>query len=395
MKLVTKVPLKKIVSNKFKHLIIIGILALRPWVAHSQSTVNIRGHYDETRFAYNKPSGDILHVAFAVTLSTNTCRICATNANDAKVWEVVVYDGTNTYLLTPYPGHFVKPKEQIGLCGLVVPGRQYYYVNKSLLHTYIPWIAYCLRPDDIVPDRPSPVSSWRENIDWYGFRWKDIKSSPDQRFMQAFSIVRDTSLDLDDKQEYLRPTFEHPLTLDALEEQKDGLLRRKSIPDGWVGRTYVCTNWYQTNGFTIPADAEFKLYTYSAGKTLITLGMTIKAEKITFASDDAEVSVPPLSDKTYVRDYRYTRRSENRMFRYAEYVGTGSWKSDKDADLLAKANSYMKHGPKFGDYGLWTKFSYSEDSGRLIVIWLALLLVSAVAIAMLVRGKLKQRQKTQ
>src|SRR5208282_820805 len=147
--------------------------------------------------------------------------------------------------------------KEASLCGLVCPGRQYYMVDDSFLRTDIPWIIYCLRPQDIVSDKMiSPSAAWRIVIGSYGWRWKDIAASPDGRFLQSFSIVRDASLDLDDKSEFLRPTFEYPVSRDSYEDAMMSLKFRKRTPDGWVAKTYVCTNWYITNGLAIPASAE-------------------------------------------------------------------------------------------------------------------------------------------
>ena len=235
----------------------------------------------------------------------------------------------------------------------------------------------------------------RAAINDYGWRWKDISTSPDGRFLQGYSIVRDSSLDLDDKSEFLRPTYVYPRTIDDFEDEMRALADRKSIPDGWVSRTYLCKQWYRTNGLIIPANAEFTANVYSGGKTFLLASAVIKADKISVADGNAGMAAPPLAEEAYVRDYRYTRRNQSRMFPYAEYMVSGAWKSDSDPKLLAEANYQLNHGPKFGDYGLIAKLSSSDNRGRLIFIWLSLLLVSLVAITTLVRNKLKQlRQNT-
>src|ERR1017187_9899711 len=344
--------------------------------------INIQGHYDETRQLNNWA----LHVAFSVTLSTNACRVYATNTDDTSIWETVVYDGTNTYVLTPIAGHFRESKgRSVVLGGIVSPGRLYYMLNNSLLDSYIPWIAYCMPPQSITPATHLPTVPWRENIGSYGMRWKDIVASPDGRFLQGFSFVRDKSLDLDYTKEFLRPTFEYPSTIDIGADDSMQLNARKNTPDGFIGRTYVCKQWYETNGFTIPASAEVKSYLWDGAKSIPIFTTTIQVDKITVSKESATTAAPPLAEETYVRDYRYTKRDEIRMFPYAEYVGSGSWKSDNDHDLLAQAKYYMKSGPKIGEMRLvsWQK------SRRQVLIWLLLLLVSAVAIAALVQNKLK------
>ncbi len=370
--------------------LVLVVLVAQPWLADAGQVIDVQGHYVKTLYRYGKPTSESLRVTFFITLSTNACGIWATNMDDASVWETVVYDGTNTYLLTPIAGHSPQGASGATLCGLVDPGRQYYTMGISFLDTYIPWITYCLRPSDVTPHMHTPGVNWRSDVNTYGWRWKEVVISSDGRFLQGFVIVRDSSLDLNGKSELLRTNLEYPRTIDDFQNQNQYLAYRKSIPDGWVGRTYICEQWYETNGYTIPLSAEFKHYAFSGGKTLLTDSIIIQADTIS-VSEEATNSAPPLAEKTYVRDYRYTRRNESRMFPYAEYVGSGSWKPDNDPELLAQANRYMKYGPTFGDFGVVSKF-FSPQGGRLIVIWLSLLLVNVTVIVILVRNKLKKHK---
>lgn len=372
-----------------KALSILVILNLAIQLAHSEPILNIQGHYDESmRGAPNK------HILFRVSLSPNACQIYATNANNPKQWEMVVYDGTNTFELAPITdNYFGSKKGEAVLCGLVSPGRQYYILYRSLASTSIPWVTYCLRPEDITLDMPSSFSPWRSEINTYGWRWTDVTISEDGRFLRGYSIARDKSFDLDDNKEFLRPTYQYPQTLDKLHDQQKKLSYRKSIPDAWICRTYNCNQWYKTNGFTVPAHAEFQLYIYNDGARVLFSSATIQADLITVSEENEWFQTPSLTEQTYVRDYRYTKRDENREFSYAEYVGSESWKPDNDPKLLAEADWYMKHGPKFGEFGPLSMVLNPEGGGRrLILIWLSLLLVSAVAIAMLVRTKLIKRK---
>jgi hypothetical protein len=187
-----------------------------PFFSFGDPAINIKGHYDVTYYNSSKPSGKMLHVNFSVILGTNNCEILATNQEDPNVWENVLYDGENTYLLTPSDNHLIKSDKSFTTCGLVLPGRQYYFVTISLLDTYILWIAYCLPPQNISPNMPSPVSAWRENINAYGWKWKDVLSTSDGRFLKSFCIVRDVSADLDDQKEFLRPTFQYRRVFESM-----------------------------------------------------------------------------------------------------------------------------------------------------------------------------------
>jgi hypothetical protein len=365
------------------------LLSLNSWAIPSDQVVQIQGHYDENR------RGDILNVNFSVNLTQNTCEIFATNAHDSGVWESVIYDGTNTYLLAPSKGHTIRSHYgETPLCGLVCPGRQYYMMNVSLVRTYFPWIVYCMRPQDIISDTTIPPSvNWRSGIGCYGWRWKDITTSPDGSFLQGFSIVRDKALDLDDDSELLRPKYEYPPTRDEFEDQMMYLRDRKNTPDGWLAKTYTCSNWYETNGLTIPASAEMKAYAYNSGSPFLISVQTLLVDKISLSDAIVAFLPPMLAKKTYVRDYRYTRRNERRMFRYADYVGADSWKGDNDPELTAAANNYLKYGPKMGDYGFLSMFYNSVHRWRLIATWLVMLLVTSVPLIMLIRKSLKQKVK--
>jgi hypothetical protein len=103
--------------------------------------------------------------------------------------------------------------------------------------------------------------------------------------------------------------------------------------------------------------------------------------------------VPTPIEDTYIRDYRYTQRNGERMFNYAQYVGSGTWKTGNDSELKAQANYYMKYGPKFGDYGIASHFFSPDVKVRLIIIWLLLLSISTVTVVMLFRTYTKTKTK--
>lgn len=350
--------------------------------------INVRGQYVLTNYSFNRPIGRPLSVNFSATISENAAALFATNADDESVWESIIYDGTNTYLLTPSAGHFFEPKEA-PQCGLVSPGRLYYMVNRSLLNTCFPWMVYCLKPEDLTSNTCSPAVAWRSEVTAYGWGWKNIKTLPDGRFLKSFAIVRNAMLDLDNESSFLRPTLEYPQTIDVLRAENQYLHYLKGIPNNWVGRSYSCTGWYSTNGFTIPSSCEFKHFTYSGGATFITDSTKIQADTITLLEDNETICMPALTKKSYIRDYRYTRRDDVRMFPYAEYVGSGTWKSSNDPELLAQADAYMKNGPKIGQLATISRLVSPMGNRRLNLIWLSLLLVNVIAVAMLVRNKLK------
>jgi hypothetical protein len=114
--------------------------------------------------------------------------------------------------------------------------------------------------------------------------------------------------------------------------------------------------------------------------------------------DEDTIKVPALVGATYVRDFRYTRRSESRIFPFAAYTQSGAWKSGNDPELLAQRDDYLKHGPKYGDYGLPSDLLKLGQENRLVLAWALLALVQVVAIAMItifILTKTKNKQTKQ
>jgi hypothetical protein len=60
--------------------------------------------------------------------------------------------------------------------------------------------------------------------------------------------------------------------------------------------------------------------------------------------------IPPA--KTFVFDFRYQATNSRTKFNYASYtLNAGEqFKSDKDPELLAQANHWLKHGPGYDSY---------------------------------------------
>lgn len=189
-------------------------------------------------------------------------------------------------------------------------------------------------------------------------------------------------MDLDEYSEFRRSTYEFPVTVDRLESEKETLKRRRQIPHGWISRTYECRRWENKEGWSIPLEAQFTHRTYGSE---VNETATIVATSTHITDECGPLSAPPITERTYIRDYRYTRRTRERFFPYAEYVEIGRWRGDTDPELFAQAEAYLKHGPKIGSVS-WFDPRYK---GRIQVIWLALVLVSVAVLGVMMKHKRK------
>jgi hypothetical protein len=407
--------------EKTKILGIITFLILAIQLSHSEQVITVQGHYAETNYNLaGKPSmipvgvgsvadggeenmAGFLNVSFVATLGKNTWRICATN--QANEWETLTYDGTNTYLLTSFKGrvdprpntNFWAPKSGAISFGTVNAGNRYSAPGTSYVEMFFPWIVYGLPPRDVSSGMPLPWGNYDVSLRDYGWRW-NVTPSADERFIEAFKVVRDTSLDLVYKDEFLRPTFRYPGTMQEFDMAQRTLEWRKASPNGNVEAVYTVNEWYKTNNLAVPASVEFEGYIIYAGSTNTFRwnDTVLKLDQISI--DEDTIKVPALVGATYVRDFRYTRRSESRIFPFAAYTQSGAWKSGNDPELLAQRDDYLKHGPKYGDYGLPSDLLKLGQENRLVLAWALLALVQVVAIAMItifILTKTKNKQTKQ
>jgi hypothetical protein len=402
-------------QGRFKMLLLAVVWLGAQLCASGGQVVEIRGHYVVTNdYAGGRPLPDQnVYADFVVMLGENMWKVCATNRQNAAEWEDLTYDGTNTYLLMPFKSihwnsskadHslFGTPKGESSLFGIVNAGAHYSLTTIRDVYMFYPWMVYCLPPRDVSPDMPLPWESCDFDLYAYGWRWK-VTPSTDGKFIGAFKIIRDVSLDLDDKDELLRPTFRYPSTIDGLNRAQRMLAGRKTVPDGFVGPVYSCKEWYKTNGLEIPVVAEFVYNTIALKSTNLlrsakpltlndvtpspAYSIMLEAGQITLKEN--AIKVPELVDVAYVRDYRYTRRNESRIYPFAQYEKSGNWKSGNDPELLAQRDDYLKHGPKYGDFGI---FNLREKT-RFGLAWLLLISIQVVAITMFVWIKVKNKNQ--
>ena len=388
--------------EKMKIFGIVTFLILAIQLSHSEQVINVQGHYAETNYNLaGKPSiipvgvgsvadggednmAGFLNVSFVVTLGKNTWRICATN--QANEWETLTYDGTNTYLLTSFKGRvdprpnksFWAPKSGAISLGTVTAGNRYSAPGISYVEMFFPWIVYCLPPRDVSSDMTLPWGNYDISLRDYGWRW-NVTPSADGRFIESFKVIRDTSLDLGYKDEFLRPTLRYPGTTEEFDKVQRTLEWRKASPNGSVEAVYTVNEWYKTNNLAVPASVEFEGYIYAGPTNTFRWNDTVlKLDQISI--DEDTIKVPALAGATYVRDFRYRHRNESRIYPFAAYTQSGAWKSENDPELLAQRDDYLKHGPKYGDYGLPSDLLKLEQGNRLVLTWVLLALAQVVAI---------------
>lgn len=354
-----------------KSLLVPMAVLILPQFAYADAMIEIVGEYTGMRFnpeTQQSYTGLCAKVEFAVVLLGDTWRICVTNLAERSNWAELLYDGTNTYTICPYTGRFAaKEPASNAIFAAISPGSIYVpAVWDRNLSLFVPWITYGLSPTAAVPQNTGAVTI---PLPWfvahfspgaYGYRWS-FSSTADRRFIESCEVLRDRTLDLPDKKEMLRETFDYPLSIGDWNQMREGLAVRRTITNGWVAARYLCTGWFETNSMTIPIASELEYYlqryphpAYRA--ELKTLGLRELAKTNLLM---------PLNSFTVVNDYRYKRSNSKRIFRFAAYtLNSGdSWKPDHDPDLLQQAAEFLKHGPRYDAY---------LYPGRTALLWLLL-----------------------
>ena len=352
--------------------------------AHAEQMIQVNGEVETVRYDPKRRAAltnSTMYVEFQVLLSGNTWKICTTNLNDRQYWAWLIYNGTNTIMLTPYGKDFGVSRPETNLVFACVSKSPFYEtVLGDRPGLSIVWLTYGLIPQIMRPNDtglvgiPVPWLGSHFTLSAYGYNW--VATSKDGRFVEDCKLIRDSRLDLDEKQELLRPGFDHPTSANGLEMAQMTLAARRAVPDGFVESTYSCTRWYGTNGLRIPVASEFRRYASSVPDFPV-YESELKAAAVTLRNE-LEEFLPLPRDPTVVWDYRYKRVTKTHIFKYAEYVlePGDSWKSDSDPILMAQAEEWLKHGRKYDDLG---------GKRRRVTVWLmlaALVLPPAVFIAL-------------
>ncbi len=347
--------------------------------------ITLQGEYTVVEYQGQNAKGqEILQADFSAHVKANSWSISATNRQNLAKWLQLAYDGTNTVALMPYEGHFAVPAPQKSKhFATISPTWQYFTTVTDELYMFVPWVAFGLSPNNLkainteLLHLPAPWKYSRKNVSAYGYEWR-VGAPPNSRFVTKVEVVRNALLDLPFEKELLRPDLIYPATISDYDRQRDLWAFRKAIPSGFVDATYECLQWRTLNGTAIPASAIFRHFKLAKdGKPYLRFSVTLT---VTGASLEEIVGdlLPALTEATYTRDSRYTRRNEARIYRHATYVQPpGKWRAGDDPKLIAEAEEYLKSGPRFGVYqgsrrSFWLRIIFVATQVSMIggVVWL-------------------------
>jgi hypothetical protein len=343
------------------------LCAFMCYQSYGQETVEVTGEYDGHH--YNPKTGVpyanyTRHAAFTCTFSGKSWSIYATNIDanpdglgQRTPWEGLVYDGTNTYILMPNLEKVMgivesqKMGKSCSVRATVSHGLLFLPDYDEWLDFYSVWLAYGLCPTNLPADFikngvigiPLPWKNTRLTPMAYGFEWK-ITPSANGRFMSECEVLRNTNLDLNAKEETLRPSINPPLSLQGFNHFNETLEWRRGESWGFVAALYKCSKWYDTNGVLLPAEAEFKICDPYFTNSPLVLNQ-IRVVKVTVRRG-LERLLPQIKEKILVADYRYRRADGVQVFPYMEYLLApgDSWKSDNDPKLLNMAKIAVRWG---------------------------------------------------
>lgn len=365
--------------------------------------ITLRGEIHSAH--YNPITGNIftnsdVTADFAVGISKNSWRICLTNRANEAFWEVLLWDGTNTFTLGPEGGNYYRNQPPgAGVFVTISPSPFYYSEDEDDLGLAPMWLTFGLSPIAIstnqhgIVDLPLIWRFSRKLFEAHGYRWI-LGDWIDGRFMSDIQVVRDHSLDLPEKKELLRYDMDGPTTLNDYNDFRRSMKYQKEIQDGFIEASYHCSEWYHTNNISIPISSEFEWYVAPGprrrivGKPKPTYVATLKTSFVKIAGDSVEISPGQSTpSETRVHDYRYRKVNEKRVFQYADYkLHPGdSWKAANDATLLATAADWLEHGRKYDDFGL-----IFGIPPRTLISWLLLAILAMVPAIILIWKQKKQ-----
>lgn len=362
-------------------------------------TIHISGEINSD--CYNPKSGaiytdDSVRADFKVKISDSDWSISVTNRADNTRWEKLVWNGTNLYLFQPNKYYYAHEKKLAEATLITVsPSPVYFSLDgEDPTGLNVVWLAYGFSPVAASTNQDGVVAlplSWRggrNSLGAYGYRWS-LGEWAGWRFLNTLEVVRDHSLDLAAEQELLRSGMDYPENLVTFNLRNQDLRHRLEIPDGFVEATYNCTSWLQTNSVAIPLISEFKRYSppFQGSTHEKPFYIAKLVAKTVSVSDEAARLLPMQADESHsvVRDYRYKKMNDTRIFKYAEYeLRKGdNWKSANDPELLAKQRAWLKHGKKYRDF----------SNGKSVLSWLILGLI-VVPVAVMMWKKQKNKSNT-
>jgi len=217
-----------------------------------------------------------------------------------------------------------------------------------------------------------------------------ISPTDDGKFIAAFSLVRDHSLDLPDDESLLRPDFVYPSDVGGYNSERTSLNYFKKIPNGWMDAKYECMAWCRTNNLVIPSESKFQVFMFSVFPHPYPYPVFVgelKANVVNLCEIQENDLIPKVGHLTKVLDFRYRRANDTRIYRYADYmlIPGESWKPDNNPSLLAQAARYLKDGPRYN--------AFLHPNKRNFMAWLpfgAVILTAWVAILWCINKKNKK-----
>ncbi|HZQ47057.1 MAG TPA: hypothetical protein VFC07_08600 [Verrucomicrobiae bacterium] len=341
---------------------------------------------------------------FLVEISKDAWSCAVTNIDRPRWWARMSYDGTNSYIIEPSAawGRYATNDDQLPSADsqVVLIDRSPQFLRKDdEMGLSIVWFTYGLTRSIVhsnnmgLVDMPLPTGGARDNPRCYGFKWL-INYCEDGTYVKHCDIVRDSSLDLSEAEEMLRPALDYPRSQAEYNQYRQLIEIRNGTPNGFVKCRYDGSNWIRTNGVMLPTASELDTCWWDIKHGIAPHPwriFTLKVATISVLENQEEGGlVPKITLPTQVEDYRYKRTNESREFRFAEYslnVGD-SWKSDKDVALLAKAEDYLQHGPKYGE---WT----NRERQWVAWAWLAFLFLPLLTLLLRNRKNKQPKQPIQ
>jgi len=217
--------LRNFVRRRALRASLIGAAVLIQQAAHSADTIEVRGVIDSALCnsitGERHPESD-WHSRFVATISGSAWRVCVTNIDLEDWWEVRFYDGTNSYVLAPSGSNFMtsktnRPRSDLFLA-TVTPSTVPVTLNADPLGTALACITFGFSARSVRTNKngfvemPAPWTTVRDNLGNWGYKWL-IHDSPGGRFLSGLELIRDQRLDLNNKEELLRPELDYPETL--------------------------------------------------------------------------------------------------------------------------------------------------------------------------------------
>jgi hypothetical protein len=295
---------------------------------------------------------------FLAVISGDQYRLCVTNVASPRWWAQFVYDGTNSYTLLPFSdalrvpygrgGDLMPPDRSIPKV-IIAPSGQFVQSVPENLGLQLVWLTYGFR--SVIHKTNAngaidmPLSVARRNPGAYGYEWV-VKLTEDGTFLKECLIRRNAGLDLPDAEELLRSELNYPESQQEYDMYRDALAVRKAIPTGYVKARYICTQWRDVGGVTIPFGGEMEVGLDPVYSKPFRIAKLQAIEATVLETLDL---LPKITATTTVEDYRYKRTNHDRIFKYAEYTlqPGDSWRDHNDEVLLAQASAWLSHGRKY------------------------------------------------